>query len=116
MQASSFIETIEERQGLKASCIEEIAYRMGYITSEQLEKLAIPFGKNGYGKYLLDLLIICKLVSVNPDNKKVIIQSYLWETLILSNSVIFVMKLMNRTFSLTSHLKIKILFQNQGGP
>lgn len=56
MQASSFIETIEERQGLKVSCVEEIAYRMGYITAEQLEKLAMPLGKNGYGKYLLDLL------------------------------------------------------------
>lgn len=56
MQASSFIETIEERQGLKVSCIEEIAYRMGYITSEQLEKLAISFGNNGYGRYLIDLL------------------------------------------------------------
>lgn len=56
MQASSFIETIEERQGLKVSCIEEISYRMGYITPEQLEKLAIPFGKNGYGEYLLNIL------------------------------------------------------------
>jgi glucose-1-phosphate thymidylyltransferase len=56
MQAASFIETIEERQGLKVSCVEEIAYRMGYITPEQLEKLAKPLNKNGYGKYLLDLL------------------------------------------------------------
>lgn len=56
MQAASFIETIEERQGLKVSCVEEIAYRMGYITPEQLEKLAAPLGKNGYGKYLFDLL------------------------------------------------------------
>jgi glucose-1-phosphate thymidylyltransferase len=56
MQAASFIETIEERQGLKVSCVEEIAYRMGYITPEQLEKLAKPLTKNAYGKYLLDLL------------------------------------------------------------
>jgi glucose-1-phosphate thymidylyltransferase len=56
MQAASFIETIEERQGLKVSCIEEIAYRMGYITPEQLEKLAKPLGRSGYGKYLLDIL------------------------------------------------------------
>ncbi len=56
MQASSFIETIEERQGLKVSCVEEIAYRMGYITSNQLEQLAAPLCKNGYGQYLLDLL------------------------------------------------------------
>lgn len=56
MQAASFIQTIEERQGLKISCIEEIAYRMGYISPEQLEKLAEPLVKNGYGKYLMDLL------------------------------------------------------------
>lgn len=56
MQASSFIETIEERQGLKVACIEEIAFRMGYISAEHLEELAKPLGKNGYGKYLLDML------------------------------------------------------------
>ncbi|HVO84927.1 MAG TPA: glucose-1-phosphate thymidylyltransferase RfbA [Syntrophobacteria bacterium] len=56
MQASNFIETIEERQGLKVSCIEEIAYRMGYIDAEQVERLARPLVKNGYGQYLLDLL------------------------------------------------------------
>jgi len=56
MQASNFIETIEERQGLKVSCVEEIAYRMGYIDAAQLEKLALPLKQNGYGQYLLDLL------------------------------------------------------------
>ena len=56
MQAANFIETIEERQGLKIACIEEIAYRMGYISSDQLEKLARPLIKNGYGQYLMDLL------------------------------------------------------------
>ena len=56
MQAANFIETIEERQGLKISCIEEIAYRMGYINAEQLEKLAQPLKGNGYGQYLMDIL------------------------------------------------------------
>ena len=56
MQAANFIETIEERQGLKVACIEEIAYRMGYIDAEQLEKLARPLMKNGYGMYLMDIL------------------------------------------------------------
>ncbi len=56
MQAANFIETIEERQGLKIACIEEIAYRMGYINAEQLEKLAQPLIGNGYGQYLMDIL------------------------------------------------------------
>jgi glucose-1-phosphate thymidylyltransferase len=56
MQAANFIETIEERQGLKIACIEEIAYRMGYISKDQLEKLARPLMKNGYGQYLMDIL------------------------------------------------------------
>ena len=56
MQAANFIETIEERQGLKIACVEEIAYRMGYISSDQLEKLARPLIKNGYGQYLMDIL------------------------------------------------------------
>ncbi len=53
MQAGQFVQVIEERQGLKISCIEEIAYRMGYINAEQLEQLAQPLVKSGYGKYLL---------------------------------------------------------------
>ena len=56
LQASTFIETIEERQGLKVSCVEEIAYRMGYINSSQLENLAQPLIKNGYGQYLMGIL------------------------------------------------------------
>ena len=56
MQAANFIETIEERQGLKIACVEEIAYRMGYISSDQLEELARPLIKNGYGQYLMDIL------------------------------------------------------------
>ena len=56
LQAGNFIETVEQRQGLKVACIEEIAYRMGYISSAELEALARPLEKNGYGRYLLDLL------------------------------------------------------------
>jgi glucose-1-phosphate thymidylyltransferase len=55
MQASNFIHTIEERQGLKVSCIEEIAYVKGYINKEQLLKLAEPLRKNQYGEYLINL-------------------------------------------------------------
>ena len=50
MQASQFIETVEKRQGLKVACLEEIAYKMGYINDEQLKKLAEPFKKNTYRK------------------------------------------------------------------
>lgn len=56
LEASSFIETIERRQGLKIACPEEIAYRSGYITAAQLEALAQPLVKSGYGKYLLQVL------------------------------------------------------------
>jgi len=56
LEASSFIETIEKRQGLKISCPEEIAWRRGLITSEQLRELAEPLFKSGYGEYLLQIL------------------------------------------------------------
>lgn len=56
MQAGQFVQVIEERQGLKIGCIEEIAYRMGYINKVQLKQLAEPLLKSGYGKYLLQLI------------------------------------------------------------
>jgi glucose-1-phosphate thymidylyltransferase len=56
LQAGLFIETIEQRQGLKISCPEEIAYRMGYIDAAQVERLATSLGKTGYGQYLRQLL------------------------------------------------------------
>lgn len=56
LSAGNFIQVLEERQGLKVACPEEIAYRMGYINGEQLEKLALPLIKSGYGQYLMDLL------------------------------------------------------------
>ena len=56
LEAGEFIATIEKRQGLKMACIEEIAYRLGYISREQVLKLAEPFKKNGYGQYMLRML------------------------------------------------------------
>jgi glucose-1-phosphate thymidylyltransferase len=56
LEASQFIETVEKRQGLKVACPEEVAYRKGYITADQLHKLATPLQKTAYGQYLLRIL------------------------------------------------------------
>ena len=56
MQAGQFVQVLEERQGLKVGCIEEIAWRQGFITADQLRALAVPLCKSGYGEYLLGLL------------------------------------------------------------
>ncbi|MCG6135005.1 MAG: glucose-1-phosphate thymidylyltransferase RfbA [Nostoc sp. LLA-1] len=55
-QAASFIQTLEQRQGLKIACIEEIAYRLGYIDTDQLYRLAKPLVKSSYGRYLMDII------------------------------------------------------------
>jgi glucose-1-phosphate thymidylyltransferase len=56
LQASCFIQTIQERQGFKVACVEEIAYRLGYIEGERLRALAQEMVKNEYGQYLLEVL------------------------------------------------------------
>ncbi len=56
MQAAQFVEVIEERQGLKIGCIEEVAFKKGYISADQLNEIAQPLVKSGYGQYLLNLL------------------------------------------------------------
>ena len=56
IQAAQFVQILEEKQGIKVSCIEEIAYRMGYINKQQLLELAKPLEKSGYGKYLSRLV------------------------------------------------------------
>nr|WP_299420883.1 glucose-1-phosphate thymidylyltransferase RfbA [uncultured Emticicia sp.] len=56
MQAGQFVQVIEERQGLKVGCIEEVAYRMGFIDAHQLELIAKPLVKSGYGAYLLNII------------------------------------------------------------
>jgi glucose-1-phosphate thymidylyltransferase len=56
MQAANYIHAVEERQGLMVACLEEIAYRMGYITSDDVERLARGMGSSAYGQYLLGLL------------------------------------------------------------
>jgi glucose-1-phosphate thymidylyltransferase len=55
MQAGQFVQVIEERQGLRIGCIEEVAYRNGFISKEELNKIAAPLVKSGYGTYLLNL-------------------------------------------------------------
>jgi len=69
MQAGQFVQVLEERQGLKVGCIEEIAWRQGFISSEQLKVLAEPLIKSGYGNYLLQLLKY-KNRNKNPVNSR----------------------------------------------
>ena len=61
LDAANFIKIVEDRQGLKIACIEEIAYRLGYIDQTQLLNLAQPLVKNGYGQYLLSVLDVDSL-------------------------------------------------------
>jgi glucose-1-phosphate thymidylyltransferase len=56
LEANLFIETIQKRQGLKIACIEEIAWRMGYIDSAQVKRLAEPYLRNEYGQYLMEII------------------------------------------------------------
>ena len=56
MQAGQFVQVIEERQGLKIGCIEEVAYRNGFISAQELEQIAAPLIKSGYGTYLMNLI------------------------------------------------------------
>ena len=66
LSASSFVQTIEQRQGLKISCPEEVAYRMGFIDAAQLKALAEPLSKSGYGRYLRGLLELGELERHEP--------------------------------------------------
>ena len=69
-QASQFVQVIEERQGYKIGCIEEIAYVQGFISKEQLEEIAKPLVKSGYGKYLLDVAADRSLEAIYRDKNK----------------------------------------------
>ena len=66
LQAARFVETIEERQGMKIACIEEVAYRMGYIGEDEVRTLAEPLKHSGYGRYLLRVLAECR--EKKPNN------------------------------------------------
>jgi glucose-1-phosphate thymidylyltransferase len=55
-QAASYVQAVQDRQGLKIACLEEIAYRLGYIDAEQVERMAKPMLKNQYGQYLMSIL------------------------------------------------------------
>ena len=56
IDATQFVQVIEDRQGLKVGCMEEVAYRKGFINAEQLEEIAQPLLKSGYGQYLINLI------------------------------------------------------------
>ncbi len=60
MQAQQYVQVIEERQGLKIGCIEEVAYHKGFISAKQLKKVAQPLLKSGYGQYLMNLILLSK--------------------------------------------------------
>ncbi len=74
LQAADFIETIEQRQGLKIACVEEIAFRMGFVSAEQLEALARPLLKNGYGQYLMSVLNEKPAALVSPSPRRLVAQ------------------------------------------
>ena len=67
MQAASFVQTVQERQGMMISCPEEIAYRMGFIDADQLKKVAEAMGDNNYRRYLLELLDEQPGPTADPD-------------------------------------------------
>ncbi|MGW1996961.1 glucose-1-phosphate thymidylyltransferase RfbA [Embleya sp. NPDC001921] len=69
VQASEFVRVIEQRQGLKIGCIEEAAWRAGFIDEDAVRAIATPLLKSGYGKYLLDLLDYGEGLAPNPDNR-----------------------------------------------
>jgi glucose-1-phosphate thymidylyltransferase len=56
MQAGQFVQVIEERQGLKVGCIEEVAFKNGFISADELKQIATPLVKSGYGTYLMNLI------------------------------------------------------------
>lgn len=70
LEAATYVETIEKRQGLKVACVEEVAYRMGYIDSSQVEKLARLLINNGYGQHLLNMLSYEVHGSLTPDTSR----------------------------------------------
>lgn len=72
-QAASFIQTLEQRQGLKVACIEEIAYRQGYIDADQLDRLAQPLVKSSYGRYLMDMINSDRHHALVQQNNQVIL-------------------------------------------
>ena len=57
MEAGDYVQVLEHRQGVRIACLEEIAFRLGYIDAQQVEQLAKPLLKNGYGQYLMDMIL-----------------------------------------------------------
>jgi glucose-1-phosphate thymidylyltransferase len=79
-QASNFIQTLEERQGLKIACVEEIAYSQGYIDASQLRQLAQPMAKNSYGRYLMALLEHEEDSEMTLQNNGVVVSPFVLQT------------------------------------